>query len=612
MDTLTGDEAPHQPIARSPEVSRWLYDNTPIPETKRFWEMDRREAHYVGRQYAHQEHDWWGMSADQTETISPSIMVPRGFEQPALNVSVRNKRPTSPYHLVRAVVDRFTGLLFSEGRKPEVVVENDADTQEMLRAAMHQCRFWPMMREARTIGGATGTVCVTVHLREGKYAMEVHNGKFLTVLWKDRRTHTPRGILKQYRFEVERPGRDPDSGDVVNRKVTYLVRRIITEDEDIVFKPVEIEDGRVPQMEVADHVPHNLGFFPGVWIQNLPVLEDDDGDPDCEGAYQTQDTIDRLLSQANKGTLLNMDPTVVMKVDPKVVALGGGQIRKGSDNTLNVGNEGDAHYLEINGTGITVAMELVERLKQNFLDMVACVIVDPTVISGAAQSAKAIEYLYSPMLEKADILRSQYGDLGIIPLCEIMIKLASWANDQRVETEAGPARLAIDLPKKVTRFEPSFDAHAGARPVTHAVPHRLGPGGHIKLVWGPYFSPTEQDKQLAVNTLVAAKEAGLIDDETAVHAAAQLFKVKEPGQMFKKIKAAQEDEADRAQATLNAGVLPPGADPNDPNAPPHGEPKPGKPGKPGDADKPPQFPPPPGAIGAKPQKTPPAGGGGKP
>jgi hypothetical protein len=608
-DTLTGGPAPQTPISRSPEVSRWLYDNTPIPETTRFRQMDRFEAHYKTTQYDHLEYDWWGASADQTETISPSVMVPKGYEQPAMAMSVRNKRPTAPYHLCKAIVDRFTGLLLSEGRKPEIVVENDTDSEDFLKAAMHQARFWPTWRLARSIGGAVGTVCVTAHLRDGKYAMEVHNGKFLTVLWKDRRSFIPQGVLKQYKIIREEPRENPETGEVEAKPQVYLIRRIITEHEDIVFKPALLRDGDVPQMEVADHVNHNLGFFPGVWVQNMPVLDDDDGDPDCEGAWQTFDTIDRLLSQMNKGVLLNMDPTLKLKVDPRVIELGGG-VRKGSDNSLNVGVDGDAGYLEINGAGITVGQALVERLKQNALDMTSCILVDPEVISGAAQSAKAIEYLYAPMLEKADVLRSQYGDLGIVPMCEIFVKLARWAEEQVQATDAGPAKVRLDLPPKTTRFVPSPSAHAGARVVTHSVPHKLGFGGHIKLTWGPYFSQTEQDKQLAVNTLVAAREGALIDDETAVHAAALIFKVKDSNQMFKKVKEQSDADAENAMGDPDqAAVLPPNTDPaqQQPGVPPKpGAKAPGAaalnftppnaagPTKPADMAKPPKKPPPQG------------------
>lgn len=599
-DTLLGDPAPSQPIVRAPEVARWLYDNVPIPETLRFKQLDRYEAHYRCTQYQHLDMDWSGLPADATETVSPSVMVPRGFEQPMLGLNARAKRPTAPYHLCRAIVDRFTGLLFSEGRKPDIVVENDPATEDLLRTAMHQARFWPAMRQARTVGGSVGSVCVTAHLREGKFALEVHNGKHLHVLWKDRRSFKPRAILKQYVVEREQTMGNSETGAMENRPVKFLVRRIITETEDIVFKPAELRDGDVPQMEVADSVQHNLGFFPGVWIQNLPVLEEDDGDPDCQGAWQTFDTIDRLIAQANKGALLNMDPTLVLKVDPKVIELGGG-VRKGSDNSINTGIGGGAEYLEINGAGIQVALAIIERLKQNSLDMTSCVLVDPEVISGAAQSAKAIEYLYAPMLEKADILRSQYGDLGIVPLCEILIKMVEWAQGQGLD---------VDLPLKTQKFVPGPGAHPGARPVTQSTQHQLGSGGHVKLVWGPYFTATEQDKQLAVNTLLAAAgmAAGgaLIDEETAIKEAAHLFKVKEPQAMFKKIKEAQDAASEPDDQDLAAGVF--GAPPQDPNNPvdPNQPPDPNKPVPPGGAKPPKQFPP------DKNAPPPPAGKGGKP
>lgn len=593
MDTLGGDsEAPKTPISRSAEVSRWLYDNTPIPETMRFKTLDRFEAFYRMRHYDHLDRDWWGMTADQAETVSPSVMVPKGYEQPAMAMSVRAKRPTAPYQLCNAIVDRFTGLLFSEGRKPEVLVEGDQQTEEWLRAAMQQARFWPNIRQARAVGGSVGSVCVTAHIRDGKFALEVHNAKFLTVLWKDRRSFTPRGILKQYKFKREQAVRNGETGDMENRPVTYLYRRVITEHEDIVFKPVELRDGEVPPMEIAGQVVHNMGFFPGVWIQNLPVLEEDDGDPDCAGQWQTFDTMDRLIAQMNKGVLTNMDPTLKLKVDPKIIELGGG-VRKGSDNAINVGLEGDVGYVEISGAGITVAGEFLERLRQNVLDTVPCVLVDPDVISGAAQSAKAIEYLYAPMLEKADVLRSQYGDMGIVPLCEIMLKMSDWADDQGME---------VDLPLRSRRIDPGPGAHPGARSVSQSFPHTRGPGGLIKLSWGPYFAPTEQDKQMAVNTIVAAMAGGLIDDETAVKAGAQVFKVKDAAAMHRKIKEAQDDQDEKDQAGLDAGVPPPS---------PEGTPKPGEPQPAGGSKVP-------GAVfgtkppGKPPGKTPPAGFGGKP
>jgi hypothetical protein len=532
MSTLVGGPAPQRPIPRNPEIKRFLYENAIIGETRRFRQLNRYESFYACTHYNHLTHDWWGMSADQMETVSPEIQVPYGFTQPALGLSVRVKRPTSPFNLCKAAVDRFTGLLFSESRRPEITVEGDAATEDFLLAAMEQMRFWPKMREARTMGGALGSVMVTVHLRDGRFCLEVHNPKHCQIVWKDRRTLTPMALLTLYKYTVEEDVADEKTGEVKGtRTVEYLYRRILTENDDTVYKAVRLEPGATMDWIVESEVVHNLGFFPGVWIQNLPVLDQEDGDPDCHGAWQGFDLYDRIVSQMNKAVLLNLDPTPVISVDPKVVSAQGG-ILKGSDNALMVGTGGNAHYMEITGSGVDAGMKLCDLTKQNILTVIRCVLVDPATISGAAQSAKAIEYIYAPMLEKADDLRAQYGDLGVLPLLLIIEKIARKFTGTVNLGEGKIGKYEFNLPPK----------KQNGVLVTPA----LGPGGYIRIKWGAYFTPTEDDKQKAVATVAAAKGAGLIDAESAIKQIASVFDIRDTAAVFAKVKAEQEAEMSAA------------------------------------------------------------------
>jgi hypothetical protein len=136
-----------------------------------------------------------------------------------------------------------------------------------------------------------------------------------------------------------------------------------------------------------------MGRFPGIWCQNAEVLDSEDGDPDCHGVWQIFDTVDRLDSQANKGLLCNSDPTTVICTDPKEVAQMGGSVRKGSENALYVGATGDAHYMEISAAGIQAASVYADKKIAQALKVVRCVMLDPEQMSGAAQSAKAMEFL---------------------------------------------------------------------------------------------------------------------------------------------------------------------------------------------------------------------------
>ena len=530
MTQLASDIEANPPPAAG--VKQYFFDNAVVDETERYRRLNRYEAHFRCTQYQHQQYDWWGMNADVAETVSPSVQVPLGFTQPALQLLARQKRPTAPYNLPKAIVDRFTGLLFSDARKPDVEVEGDDDTDDFLHACMEQCRFWARWREARALGGACGSVLVTIHLRDGRFIMQAHNPKHVQILWKDRRNLEPLGALIIYRYEKEEFATDPRTGEMTAQVVNYLYRRIITDVDDTVYKEVRLDPTANLAWEVESTVVHGLGEFPGVWVQNKATPDqgasDADGDPDCQGAWQTFDTIDRLLSQMNKALLLNLDPTLVLKIDPKELAAQGGSVRKGSDNALYVGANGGASYMEMVGGGVEAGHKLVERLKQNALDVTRCVLADPEKLSGAAQSAKAMEYLFAPMLEQADELRSQWGDCGVVPILRLMLKIAQKFHGVTSEQNGQTVITELDLPPKAD-----------------GTPRKLGASGWIRLKWGSYFAPTEADKHAQVSTVVAAKTAELIDSGTATSQVAPIFGVQDAAAMAYKVAKEKSDEATR-------------------------------------------------------------------
>lgn len=543
MTTLApGDGAAPAPLnPRSAEVRAFLYSTASVGEDERYRQIDRYEAHFACKQYSHLQYNWWGLPADSLETISPSIQVPMGWEQPMLGLNVLSKRPSAPLNLARAVVDRFTGLLFSNVRAPRIECEGDDDTEGWLRAAMEASQFWARMRLARSVGGSCGSVLMTASLRDGVFDVEVHNPKHCTILWKNKRRHQPEAVLVMYKVLREELDVDPKTGEVRGtKKVPYLYRRIISEQEDVVFKPVRME--RTPaelKWEVESRIEHDLGFFPGVWVQNLPVLGTHDGDPDCQGGFQMLDAMDRLISQCNKGTLFNLDPTLVLSLDAKEIESLGGSVRKGSDNALHVGASGGAKYLEMNGTGVKTALEFAGYLEKRFLNLVRCVIVDPEAISGSAQSAKAIEYIYAPMLEKADDLRAQWGDLGVIPLLRVMERIG-----RHFQAQKGRNWVFL-MPKKVVEGEDGEVTYED---------HKLGNGGYLKCVWGPYFSPTETDQKQRIDNAVSAKAGGLIDGLSAIKHTAAVFDIQRPDQIKAMVDAEAEAQMAKAMESLDAQV----------------------------------------------------------
>ena len=138
------------------QIKAYFQANAVLEETERYRQLSRYASFFDCEQYAHQTSDWWGMTADQMETVSSKVLVASGFEMPGMDLKVRQKRPTAPYHLGRAIPERFTGLLFSEERRPTIDVEGDPDTADLLNALIEQSCYWSRLSAARNMGGSMG------------------------------------------------------------------------------------------------------------------------------------------------------------------------------------------------------------------------------------------------------------------------------------------------------------------------------------------------------------------------------------------------------------------------------------------------------------------------
>ncbi|OHD20435.1 MAG: hypothetical protein A2064_01445, partial [Spirochaetes bacterium GWB1_66_5] len=549
---------------QTPEMVRFNVENVLLGETERVRIIKRKYAYARGNEYDHLKTDWSGRSADQYETISPKVLVPAGFDAPGNVPSVAGRRPTAPSRLCKTIVERFTGLVFSEQRRPRVMVEGDSDTEALLLAAVDQARFWSRCREARTLGGGCGAVAVSAHLRNGRFEVDVHPSFQCVPRWKDRRIFELRALIRSYEYveeedEIDSKTRRP-TGRRVNR--SYLYRRYMDEAIDVVFKPWPMDAGPPlwDEGQVAEGVEHKLGVCPAVWVPNLPNSDHFDGDADCDGAFQTFDAVDRLTAQINKALLVNLDPTAVITVDEAFLEQLGSTLAKGSDNAVKLPKGSTFDYKEIGGAGIMAGFELAKMLKQQALDACRAILVDPEKISGAAQSAKAIEYVFAPMLEKADDLRSQYGEGMVVPLLDRFIRLVNLVLGAGVAEAREVDPAVIDLPPRVIDGVPQR--------------HRVGTGGRVSLKWGPYFSATSSDQQADVASAVQAKMGGLVDAEHAAQKIAPHFGVVDVGGMLEKIAGEREAEMGMLPGAPEFEFGPDGEPlpPEDGGAPPQGGP----------------------------------------
>ena len=501
-------------------------------------EMNRLWATYRGQQYSARKIDWDGTEKThgiEAEAIASAGFLPPGYYDAGATFPIKFRRPSVPYHLRKVIVDRFTGLLFSDRKHPAIRVEGDSIAEDYVRTLAEVSRLWPAMIMVRTYGGSMGTTAAGFQFIDGKPVVEVHDPRWCFPVFEDRYALKLASLEKKYMFPVDE--RDPETGEWIQRP--YWYRRIIDTERDVLFKAIPVTD-QEPQWEVEREVVHGFGFCPVVWVQNLPVQDDIDGDPDCLGVDDMCEQIDALLSQANQGILASCDPTLKIITDAELDS-----VRKGSKNALKLPQGSTADYMEISGQGIKSAMDMVTHLREMVLEVAQCVLDQPGGAS-SRRTATEIEKLYASMLAKADVLREQYGERCIKPLLEMMVRAVRLLEKPRA-VEGGIIRQMVKLPPRiVTKDDLSIVREPRKLPDDADM--------EINLNWGPYFNPSLDEAFKAVQAATTARLGGMLDHEHAVAFTAPYFLVEDARAMARKVQQEQQATRDQLDDQLMLGL----------------------------------------------------------
>lgn len=441
-------------------------------------------------EHNHKKYDWDGReipSMDESDAIIQTGYIPPGFVDLGAGSSLplKYRRPTAPLGVVRKIVGRFSGLLFSEKRRPRITVVDDPDTEDYFAALIRQGRFWRTAIKARNYGGGMGTAIIGFKFVNGRIRFEAPDPRWCEPKFQD---------IEEFRLESltichteEKTVRD-DGGRMVPRKFWY--RRVIDAELDAVWRDVEVTADEPDwellrnDEEVYSEVQHGLGFCPFVWIQNLPNDDSIDGDPDAHGVYPLVEAADILVAQAHRGTVANMDPTLFISTDEEI-----GTIAKGSDNSIKLQGGSSVQYLELQGTSADAGWRQAEKLEERAYRLARCVSDDVLARSDVPRTATEIVSLFADMLEQAEMLRDQYG-----PALEMLFEMVELAvrTLQEVRVVDGyQQRGAILLPPRVVNENGS----------AVQVPRMLGPGGDILASWGPFSQPPMNDIETAVRMM---------------------------------------------------------------------------------------------------------------
>lgn len=561
--------------------------------------LARRASYFTARHHDHKAYSWDnhmlpGFAPGHTPLLS------MGIAELPFYAPLYQRRPCAPYRLPRMVVKSFTALLFGEGRFPRVEVPGDEEAEDFANALVEAAEIPEKLEAARDMGGACGTAALSWRFWQGEPRVQAHLGADVEVQrWADRERLVP--AVATEILQYERQEWDPKAKALA--PVRYWRRRDWTEQADVAF--VDLKVGSKEEQEVGwvvdieETCVHGEGEAHLVWIPNGLDLDaaSEDGVPDFEGLQEDAETLDVVLSVLAYGGAKNLDPTLLLKMDPDVVRRAG-TVRKGSDNAIALGSDGDASFLELAGQSIAAGETLVKLLRQVILETAQVVPHDPERLS-AATNASALKLLYAPMLFVGNGLRGRYGR-GLKRLLDQMMRSArrhlgpppeSRLSDPGVSEEVGappedaseavvveddppagisaeqPAQAFLALPPRLVE-EDALDADGQPVPgkkVRREVERTPGRGGEIKLVWPDWFPPTPADRQAEIATLSTANGGkALLPRELATRRAAEVLGL-DPDEAWRLMGPQVE-----AEREAEAGMFPNAGLPPEPGAPPQG------------------------------------------
>lgn len=577
-------------------------------KSERFYELGRMKAYFDCTQHDWQKYDFDGRIRRKGPEAQQPLLTQ---EQAGFYVPLRQRRPCAPVRLGKAIVSAFTNLLFGEERWPRFLCPGDADTQDYAEALAKEEELRVQMVAARNLGGSQGAVGLSWSFDRGKPRVKYHSVQHLYVHeWEDREKLVPSHVSEFFVFHEDEY--DEQKARMVRN--WYWHRCDWTPDETVGFARQPFKPGYEPEWvpDPEASVQHGFGFAPFVWIQNQPS-QDPEGVPDYHGQYDAMDTLDVTSSVVSRGTILNCDPTVVLKMNAAVVARTG--IKKGSDNAIAVGESGDAHYMELAGSGLDAGLKVKADQRAQILEACECVIPNPDQVAAAGTSSVAIKAIYAPMLGKSAIHRELYGG-GIRRLIEQQLKVARERHGRTVmvqnpgDPENGIPPFeeevveTVVLPPKVVEVPPppppppEIDPATGVPvptdpeeeqaltiPIVEEVERVPGKAERVELGWGEWFPMTPQDKNQAVQAVQTASGGkAVLSQQTATEEAARIFD-RNPVEEWQRVrKVTAEDQAREAQMFKQAGgAVDPDAEPeldeegNPVPKPPGGPPGLGKP-----------------------------------
>lgn len=438
--------------------------------------LDLYDSYYEMRAYSHLAP--WEQTLDSDNNYIP----------------VRKRQPLLQYNVAKSFSATVASKLVGKRNFPELVVEEDPDTTELLRVILKASQLENKLMEPTRRELVAGSVFVRFKIVGTKYEISHYLSKWTYPEFDDEGNLDT--VVIKYIYEDES---DLD-GQKKPKKKWYKLE--LNKNSDILYdNPEYNEQGQEPVFKVVEKVDHNFGFVQGEWFVTCENPQSVDGNSLFADELCMIDELNYSMSQSSQAIGYNQDPQLALKnIDEDEVD----NLVKSSTKAWNLGREGEASFLEAGMSGVETADKFRDKIKKALMHSTRVMVVDEEKITGV-MSGKALEIMHAPLVDLVEEIRPQF-EKHLVTLVTKMLVATLMLRSQGVEI----------LPVQI---DPSYE------PVSI----------EITVTWPPIFAPTMEDLQKKVAVASTASSANLISRESLTRWLAKDFGVENVEEELQKI-----------------------------------------------------------------------------
>ena len=413
--------------------------------------------------------------------------------------------------MIRSHIEQCVSFCWGEDRFPSFQVEHEP-TKKFLEDLVRDT-FMPTVMQDATLKGSIGSVVIYLQVLNSRFFPIALDTVFLTPTFDPSAPDTLTKVVEKRKVlgrTLIFAGYDIDKAD---EDAQFWFMRQWDENEETFYVPWKVmrddkEQPHIPQRDDKRSVRHGLGFVPMVWIRNLEGSESDvDGRCTFVSGIRMAVEMDYNASRANRALKFNSDPLLMLKSrNPNQIK----DIIRSDGNAIIVGAEGDAKLLEISGDAARAVIDVNNELREQLMTAIHGTRADPDKLA-TSNSSVAQRMLYLPSVQLSSQLRMQYGEIGLVTLLKMMMKIA--------------AKMPIYVLGKV------------ATGIKVDEP--------IMLLWNDWFPATPFDTQLQSQSMLQLVQAGIVSKRTALYNLRKFIDFADLDDEVEQIKKEQDEDQQR-------------------------------------------------------------------